>query len=431
MLRTGRGLDLHETLRGAKVTSDGKFLAVSWSPGGISMLNISATGGLTPITGSTFLGYGCSRYRLQLCLRTESITEVLIECEAPAGLTAGGNPMLKLTMILCVMSASLSAQWPNHPTPGMPRTPDGKPDLLAPAPRAADGKPDLSGVWMVRNATSLFYLTFGLKPEEMRPWAAALYKKREDNYRNDTDGIACLPPGPKAGIAVGNFPMKIIQTPRLIAFLYEYQTIFRQIFTDGRSLPQDPNPTWMGYSVGTWNADTLVVTTAGYNDRTTLDLAGHPHTEALRVTERYHRVDVGHIDLQVTFDDPKAYTRPWTVGVQLDLLPEGDLIEYICENERDKSHLIGKSGEEIGLPVEVLASYVGTYGTPPFPVVISLEGTRLMIDPGSGKIPLIAHSQTGFTMEGTGVEFVKAADGTVTGMIEHWNEGDRHFARKK
>jgi hypothetical protein len=339
--------------------------------------------------------------------------------------------MLKSALILCVMSLSLMAQWPNHPTPGMPRTPDGKPDLSAPAPRSGDGKPDLSGVWMVRNPASLFYVTFGLKPEEMRPWAAALYKQRQENFRNDTDGIACLPPGPKAGIAVGNFPMKILQTPNLVAVLYEYETIFRQIFTDGRALPEDPNPTWMGYSVGYWDENTLVVTTAGYNDRTSLDLAGHPHSEALRVTERYRRLDYGHLDLQVTFDDPKAYTRPWTLPLKLDLIPEGDLIEYVCENERDKPHLVGKSGDEFRVPVEVLAEYAGTYGTPPFPAVVSLEGSRLLIDPGSGKIPLIAHSETAFTMEGTGVDFVKDTEGKVTAMIQHWAEGDRYFARKR
>jgi hypothetical protein len=340
--------------------------------------------------------------------------------------------MYKLAMILCVMSVSLTAQWPNHPTPGVPRTPDGKPNLSAPAPRSADGKPDLSGVWVVKNGS--FYLASDLKSDELRPWAAALYKQREDNFRRDTDGIACLPPGPKAGIGLGGFPMKIVQTPNLVVALYEYQTVFRQIFTDGRALPEDANPTWMGYSVGRWDGDTLVVTTAGYNDRTTIDLAGHPHTEALRMTERFHRRDVGHLDLQVTFDDPKAYTRAWTIPFDFDLIPDGDLIEYVCENERDKPHLVGKSGEEFRVPAEVLAQYAGTYGTSELPalVVVSLEGGRLMSKTGgAGKIPLIAHSETSFTMEGTGVDFVKDAKGAVTAMIQHWSEGDRNFLRKK
>jgi len=226
--------------------------------------------------------------------------------------------------------------------------------------------------------------------------------------------------------------MKIIQTPGVTAVLYEYQTIFRQIFTDGRGLPEDANPTWMGYSVGIWDGDTFVVTTAGYNDRTSLDLSGHPHTESLRVTERYHRRDVGHMDLKVTFDDPKAYTRPWTVPIEFDLVPDGDLIEYVCENERDKQHLVGKSGEEFAVPSDILARYAGTYKSPVFPVdvVVSLDGNRLMIDRGAGNVPLVAHSETSFTMEGTGVEFFKDANGAVTRMVEHWVEGDRVFTRK-
>jgi hypothetical protein len=341
--------------------------------------------------------------------------------------------MRKLAAMLCVMSASLTAQWPNHPTPGLPRNPDGKINLSAPAPRSADGKPDLSGVWMAKNSNSLFYVTQDLKPGEIRPWAEAIYKQRADDYRKDTDGIRCLPPGPKAGIAVGNFPMKIIQMPNLVVVLYEYQTIYRQIFTDGRAMPEDPNPDWMGYSIGKWDGDTLVVTTAGYNDRSTLDLAGHPHTEALRMTERYRRRDVGHIDLQVTFEDPRAYTRPWTVPVELDLIPDGELIEYVCENERDASHLVGKSGEEFPVPAEVLAQYAGTYasGALPSGIVVSLQAGRLMIDTGAGNVPLIAHSETSFTMEGTGVEFVRDAKGAVTGMVQHWVEGDRNFARKR
>jgi hypothetical protein len=337
--------------------------------------------------------------------------------------------MHKLATILCAMSVSLTAQWPNHPTPGLARTPDGKPDLSAPAPRSADGKPDLSGVWLVKNGS--FYLTSDLKPEEIQPWAAALYKQRADDFRKDSDGIACLPPGPKAGIGLGAFPMKIVQTKDLVVVLYEYDTVFRQIFTDGRALPEDPNPTWMGYSVGRWDGDTLVVTTAGYNDRTTIDLAGHPHTEALRVMERFHRRDAGHLDVQVTLDDPKAYTRPWTLPMEFALVPDGDLIEYVCENERDAPHLVGKSGEEFHVPVEVLAQYAGLYQGSAVETV-SLEGSRLMIAPGgSGKIPLIAHSENTFTMEGTVVDFVKDAKGAVTAMVQHWAEGDRNYARKK
>jgi hypothetical protein len=337
---------------------------------------------------------------------------------------------MKLAVILFMTGISVSAQWPNRPTPGVPRTPEGKPDLSASAPRSADGKPDLSGVWMVSNGS--FYLTSDLKPEDIRPWAAALYKQRANDFRKDSDGIGCLPPGPKAGIGVGNLPMKIVQTPGLMMVLYEYQTIFRQIFTDGRPLPEDPNPTWMGYSVGRWDGDTLVVATAGYNDRSTIDLAGHPHTEALRMTERFHRRDAGHLEVQVTLEDPKAYTRPWTLPMEFSLVPDGEIIEYVCENERDSKHLVGKSGEEVQVPVDVLAQYTGAYQASGRGVaIVSLEGNRLMIAEGqAGKVPLTAHSETMFTMEGTGVEFVKDSKGTVSAMIEHWVEGDRNYRRK-
>jgi hypothetical protein len=340
--------------------------------------------------------------------------------------------MNKLSMILCLTSVSLIAQWPDRLAPGIPRTPDGQPNLSAPAPRSADGKPDLSGVWLIKNWSSLFYIAGDLKPQDMQPWAAALYKQREADFRRDSDGVHCLPPGPKAGISVGPFPMKILQTPGLVAVLYEYQTIFRQLFTDGRVLPKDPNPTWMGYSVAHWEGETLVATTAGYNDKTALDLAGHPHTEALRLTERYRRRDVGHMDLQVTFDDPKAYTRPWTLSLEYELIPDGELIEYVCENERDSSHLVGKSGVEAEVSAAVLAQYTGSYEMSGFPAAaISLEGKRLMIDTGNGKIPLVAHSESSFTMEGTGVDFVRDANGAVSSMIEHWTEGDRDYARRK
>jgi len=146
--------------------------------------------------------------------------------------------------LLFVASTPLLAQWPKHNTPGVPRTTDGKPDLTAPAPRTADGKPDLSGVWQVRQGSYLVYVTSELKPDEILPWAAAAYKRSADNFRRDSDGIRCLPPGPKAGISGLAFPMKIVQTPNLVVVLYEYETIFRQIFLDGRALPADPNPTY-------------------------------------------------------------------------------------------------------------------------------------------------------------------------------------------
>jgi uncharacterized protein DUF3471 len=325
----------------------------------------------------------------------------------------------------------VTAQWPNRPNDGVPRTPDGKPNLSAPAPRSPDGKPDLSGIWRIHKSYLLDAVS-DLGPEDIQPWAAAIYKRSADSFRNDTDGINCLPPGPKASLSVGS-PVKIVQTPKLVIFLYEYQTLFRQVFTDGRDLPKDPNPTWMGYSVGRWEGDTLVVTTSGYNDRTSLDLGGHPHSESLRMTERFHRRDAGHIDLQVTIEDPKAYNKSWTLPVDLDLMPDGELIEYICE-DRDKVHLVGKRDEEFRIPREVLSKYVGTYDAAGGrnSVSVTLEGDRLMIDPGGmGKIPLVAMSENSFSMEGNIVEFIKDAKGEVTSVVQHWTESDRIATRRK
>lgn len=339
--------------------------------------------------------------------------------------------IITLALLLSALSTFLQAQWPKYPTPGLPRAADGKPDLTAPVPKTVDGKPDLSGVWMARNAS--FYLSGDLKLEEMRPWAAALYKQRESNFRRETDGIRCLPPGPKAGIGLGDFPMKVVQTPGLTVVLYEYQTIYRQIFTDGRELPPvEANPTWMGYSIGHWEGDTLVVTTAGYNDRTSMDLAGHPHTDALRMKERFHRRDVSHLDVEITFDDPKTYTRSWTIPFQFDLLPDTNMIEYVCENERDSAHLVGVSGEEFSLSQQELAKFAGTYESATrASIVVSLEDNRLMIKMGAaGKIPLVAHSKTNFTMEGTGVDFYQDASGAIISLLQHWSEGDRPYTRR-
>ena len=341
---------------------------------------------------------------------------------------------MKTLASLVVLSASLSplvAQWPDRPTPGVPRRADGKPNLSAPAPRTTDGKPDLSGVWRIHKSY-LLNAVQDLKPGDIEPWAAALYKRSADNFRNDTDGINCLPPGPKTALSVGP-PVKIVQTPNLVILLYEYQTLFRQVFTDGRELPKDPNPTWMGYSIGHWEGDTLVVTTTGYNDRTSLDLGGHPHSEALRMTERFHRRDAGHMDLQVTLEDPKAYGRAWTLPVDLDLMPDGELIEFICENERDKQHLVGKRAEEFHVSKDVLAQYAGRYDSANLSLVeVTLEGDRLVIDPGGmGKIPLFAMSENTFSMEGNIVEFLKDAKGAVTGVVQHWTESDRYATRRK
>ena len=254
--------------------------------------------------------------------------------------------------------------------------------------------------------------------------------------------VTCVPFGPHYIVSAdttGAEQMKIVQTPSLIIILNPDLT-HRQIFMDGRKLEVDPNPSWMGYSVGRWEGDTLVVDSNGYNDRTWLDHDGHPHTEALRITERYRRRDFGHLDLDVTLSDPKAYTRPWTVSVKAELAPDTEMIEFVCgeKNTTSLAHWVGKASDErqaaVAVAPEILAKYVGTYveqpkiwRLQPRTVEITLSnGTLFGNVDGRGKAPLVAKSNTLFTgLNGLGVEFFP--DGL---FVKHVS-GDYKFARRK
>jgi hypothetical protein len=243
-------------------------------------------------------------------------------------------------ILLAVLSTPLAAQWLNYPTPGIPRTTDGKPNLSAPAPKMPDGTPDLSGVWEHKNSRTTAYYLDGINIP-WQPWAEALFKQRRADNEKDNPESRCLPRGvPKADA----FDIhKIVQVPGLVVILYEYETSFRQIFTDGRELPKDPNPTWMGYSAGHWEGDTLVVESNGFNGKAWISGRGNPITDALHLTERIRRRDFGHMDIRLTIDDAKAYTKPWTAELHPELLPDTELLESFCnENERDLRHLVGK-----------------------------------------------------------------------------------------
>ena len=274
----------------------------------------------------------------------------------------------KAFAICTIFGASLCvhAQWVNHPTPGAPRTKDGKVNLAAPAPRVG-GKPDLSGIWQVE-PTPLAELTalFGdvaalavpgddprtftkyvfniladFKPEEapLRPEFAEIFGKRAQVLGLDIPTSHCLPGGIPFSMLLP-FPTKIVQTPGLIVMLLEGDGTSRRVYMDGRKHPIDPQPLWMGYSVGHWEGDTLVVDTRGFNDQSWLDGFGHPHSEDMRVTEHFHRRDFGHMDVQITIDDPKVYTKPFSIRVTHRLLPDTDILESYCaENERDRKHL--------------------------------------------------------------------------------------------
>jgi hypothetical protein len=234
------------------------------------------------------------------------------------------------------------AQWVNVPIPNTPRTADGKPNLTAPAPRTADGKPDLSGIWRVADGRYLQNIATDVGEAPFQPWAAALYKERADALGKGRPSERCIPHGIPDGMLVRNSPFKIVQTPAVTLILYEEFNHFRQIFTDGRRFPSETNASWFGYSLGKWEGDTFVAETIGFNDKSWFDDPGHPHSEALRVTERFRRVSFGRMEMQVTFDDPKAYTKPWSATVPFTLLADTELIESICENERDRDHMVGK-----------------------------------------------------------------------------------------
>jgi hypothetical protein len=333
--------------------------------------------------------------------------------------------------------AIASGQWLNYPTPGIPRLPDGKPNLAAPAPKAADGKPDLSGVWTINYRPYSSNIATDLKQGDVQPWAEALAKQRQENLgKDDPSSVHCLPFGPRTNFAADATPLKIVQTPVLIVILGQDLT-YRQIFLDGRELPTDPNPDFMGYSVGHWEGDTLVVVTAGYNDRTWLDFAGHPHTESLRTIERFHREDFGHLELSETFDDPKAYARPWTVKVTGNLMPDSDLLEYVCsENEKDSAHMVGKASDVKAVEVapEVLAKYAGAYAGNnrlgrPIRFEIFLSGRELWSSRDGAKQLLTPVSNTRLaTPGGAEFEFIEE-NGEIVALQLYNLAGDPRLTR--
>ena len=255
------------------------------------------------------------------------------------------RPFLCAMLVLAGVGA-VQAQWDAYPWKNMPRTKDGKVDMNAPPRRTADGHPDLSGFWMPQQAVKhLLNLAADLPPGSvpLRPWAEALYKERIENNGKDHPGVRCWPSGipEKNNIPDG---LKVVHTPDVMLFLYESRTIYRQVFTDGRPLPsKDAQPTWMGYSVGRWEGDAFIIETVNQNGKTWLDMRGLPATEELKVIERFKRPTIGRITIDVTIDDPKAYTKPWDVQLAWRLVPDTDLIESICEeNNKDLPHMVGK-----------------------------------------------------------------------------------------
>jgi hypothetical protein len=282
-----------------------------------------------------------------------------------------------------------------------------------------------------------------LKSEDIQPWARALVEQRKEDLGRQYMNVLCVPLGPgyaTSADSTGAEMIKIVQTPALIVILNPDLT-YRQIFLDGRKLESAPNPSWMGYSVGHWDGDTLVVESFGFNDRTWLDHDGHPHTERLRTTERYRRRNFGNLEVEVTLSDQGAYAKPWTVAVRAELAADTELIEWVCnEGNQGLEHWVGKASDErkgeVQVAAEILSKYVGTYEEQrPYwraaarVVEITLSDGRLLADmDGRGKVPLIASSDTSFSgLYGLGVEFIQGGAGGL--FVKHVS-GNYRFARK-
>jgi len=280
------------------------------------------------------------------------------------------NRLIGLLIAIATLPAGIDAQWLNQPDPRTPRTRDGKPNLSAPAPRA-HGKPDLSGIWEAESTprkilASMFPPGVGLLPggenglgeddpqryflniladfkpgeEPLTPAAAAMLRQRQQS--GEKPQTLCTPLSVPLTELLPE-PLKIVQTPGLTLTLHEVDSVFRQIYTDGRKPPADPQPSWLGYSVGRWEGDWFMVDAMGFNDRSLLDAMGHFHSEAMHVTERFHRRDFGHMEVEITITDPKTFTRPVTVKFGMRLLPDTDVMESFCaEGEQDLAHLPGK-----------------------------------------------------------------------------------------
>jgi len=341
------------------------------------------------------------------------------------------------------MVSDLSAQWLNYRDPSIPRTVDGKPNLDAPAPQTSEGNPDLSGSWMLQaHPAYILNIAADLEPSAISPEADRLFNQRMGDFgKDDPSTIGCLPYGAR-GMVGGR--AKIIQSPTLLVILFEDLT-YRQIHLDGRALPADPSPSFMGYSVGHWDRDTLVVESNGFNDRPWLDFGGHPHSEQLKVVERFRRVSLGNVERELTLVDEKFYRQPITIKGRMVLAPDSDLLEEVCaESANAKPHLVGRTAKEksVSVPPSVLRRYVGTYnlveapaGSPGFgitSVTLSLSQGRLLIDlNGKGKIPMVPLSQTMFSPRLLGTyEFVSVAGGNATHILAHSAEGTYRFNRK-
>jgi hypothetical protein len=338
---------------------------------------------------------------------------------------------IALALTTFAFSSVGHAQWLNERTPGIPRLADGKPNLAAPAPRAADGKPDFSGLWLASpHPAQLLNIASDLPPADVQPWAKQVFNERMQNFgKDDPASINCQPFGPRDLFGTGlpeSARTKIVQTPALVVILHENLT-YRQVFLDGRKLPAAPNPSFMGSSIGRWEGDELIVESAGFKDSTWLDFGGHPHSEDMRITERYRRVDFGHIERRITLTDPKTFNKAITFASNLKLVADTELLEYVCAETPPARYNLTGNAADVRVAPEILAKYVGEYDfadANPFNfhvLTISRDGAQLIVDfDGKGHIPMVPISDTMFSPRLLGTyEFVSDEHGAVTHVLMH------------
>ena len=343
------------------------------------------------------------------------------------------------TLFFLALTTPLSAQWISLPTPGIPRTADGAPDLSGPTPRTADGRPDFTGLWRTgRTGGDLS------DRSKFQPWVNTLIDERDSRYFADNPRFHCLPSGPAAINSGGNSYglRRILQHPTMIAVLYNDGS-YREIFMDGRELEENPLPTWMGYSVGRWEGDTLVVESNGYNDKTWLNSRGVSHTGQLRMTERFRRPDYGRMEIEVTYEDPGAFESPLNATIQMNFAADEVMLETVCVEaylgaERDHwgDSVEGRVTTSVEVAPEILARYVGTYRgmylTNDVTIRITLDDGQLFLQRGgAGRTPLAAQSETAFVPEGGGWGYTFTADsnGMATAISEVHVSGAWTFDR--
>ena len=271
-----------------------------------------------------------------------------------------------IVAILAVPALSFG-QWLKYPTDGVPKNADGTPNRNAPTPRLPSGKPDFSGLWHATNPARCGgggsqFIECGTEiggsplggnlgrnlPEGLpyQPHAAKLAKERRADDSRDDPHVRCLPDNPPRAWTLPHLT-KIMQTPKQLALLYEVNAMYRQIFTDGRPFPEDPTPTWNGYSVGAWEGDALVVQTQGFRDDLWIDTGGSPMSDIAKMTERITRPNYGTLNIELTIDDPKNYTKPFTVSLSQHLELDTELVDEFClENEKSYERMQRSRGLE-------------------------------------------------------------------------------------